>query len=67
MKYDNQQDSAEESVAEGVNSVWRRLETQYPSVLEYMIDNTFGQEALTRYSCWFALERAVQYDKGAQW
>lgn len=32
-----------------------------------MIENTMGEEALTRYSCWFALEHAVKTDGGAQW
>ncbi|KAG0329114.1 hypothetical protein BG004_002398, partial [Podila humilis] len=50
------------------NTVWQCLEQQYQStVLDFMIKNTTGEEALTRYSCWFALEKAVGYDAGAQW
>ncbi|KAI7828803.1 hypothetical protein BC939DRAFT_50735 [Gamsiella multidivaricata] len=32
-----------------------------------MIVNTMGVEALTRFSCWFALERVVKNDDGARW
>jgi hypothetical protein len=48
-------------------SVWTLLENQHPIILAFMIENTEGEEALTRYSCWFALERAVRYDGAAQW
>ncbi|KAF9143504.1 BRCA1-associated ATM activator 1 [Mortierella sp. GBA39] len=48
-------------------SIWTLLQTQHPTVLTFMIENTAGEEALTRYSCWFALERAVRYDGAAQW
>ncbi|KAF9180023.1 BRCA1-associated ATM activator 1 [Haplosporangium sp. Z 767] len=47
--------------------VWQTLETKHSSILEYMIENTKGDEALVRFSCWFALEQAVKYDSGAQW
>ncbi|KAI8360399.1 armadillo-type protein [Mortierella sp. GBAus27b] len=47
--------------------VWQRLETQYPTTLSFLIENTAGEEALTRYSCWFTLERVVKYDDGARW
>ncbi|KAK3841953.1 MAG: hypothetical protein J3R72DRAFT_146177 [Linnemannia gamsii] len=48
-------------------SIWTLLKTQYPSILAFMIESTEGEEALTRYSCWFALEQAVRYDDAAQW
>ncbi|KAF9909162.1 BRCA1-associated ATM activator 1 [Linnemannia zychae] len=48
-------------------SIWTLLETQHPNILAFMIENTEGEEALTRYSCWFALEQAVRYDGAAQW
>ncbi|KAF9408808.1 hypothetical protein BGZ76_005786 [Entomortierella beljakovae] len=48
-------------------SVWHMLETRYPTILSYLITNTMGDEALTRYSCWFALEHAVKSDGGARW
>ncbi|KAG0030029.1 BRCA1-associated ATM activator 1 [Podila clonocystis] len=52
----------------GSPNVWQLLEQRYQStILEFMINNTMGEEALTRYSCWFALESAVRYDAGAQW
>ncbi|KAI1319926.1 BRCA1-associated ATM activator 1 [Mortierella claussenii] len=51
----------------GSAGVWNLLETRYPTILNFMIDNTMGEEALTRYSCWFAWEHAVKYDGGAQW
>ncbi|KAF9922771.1 BRCA1-associated ATM activator 1 [Linnemannia zychae] len=47
--------------------IWTLLVAQYQSILEFMIENTKGEEALTRYSCWFALGRAVKYDGAAQW
>lgn len=48
-------------------SIWTLLQTQHPTILTFVIENTAGEEALTRYSCWFALERAVRYDGAAQW
>ncbi|KAK3808483.1 MAG: armadillo-type protein [Benniella sp.] len=51
----------------GIDGVWHLLETQYPSVLKFLIENTAGEEALTRFSCWFTLERVVKYDDGARW
>ncbi|KAF9573832.1 BRCA1-associated ATM activator 1 [Mortierella alpina] len=48
-------------------SVWKQLETVHPSILSYIIENTHGEEALVRYSCWFALQYAVKNDSGAQW
>ncbi|KAF8945987.1 BRCA1-associated ATM activator 1 [Haplosporangium gracile] len=48
-------------------NIWTLLQTQHPTILTFMIENTNGEEALTRYSCWFALERAVRYDGAAQW
>ncbi|KAF9108723.1 BRCA1-associated ATM activator 1 [Mortierella sp. GBA35] len=48
-------------------NIWTLLQTQHPSILAFMIENAVGEEALTRYSCWFALERAVKYDGAAQW
>lgn len=48
-------------------SIWTLLQTQHPTILTFMIENTAGEEALTRYSCWFALGRAVRYDGAAQW
>ncbi|KAG0291064.1 BRCA1-associated ATM activator 1, partial [Dissophora globulifera] len=48
-------------------SVWHLLQTQYPSILDYLIANTMGDEALTRFSCWFALAHLVKYDDGARW
>ncbi|ORZ12186.1 hypothetical protein BCR41DRAFT_106255 [Lobosporangium transversale] len=50
-----------------IPNVWQQLETHYPIILKFMIDNTMGEEALTRYSCWFAWEHAVKYDGGARW
>ncbi|KAG0007122.1 BRCA1-associated ATM activator 1 [Modicella reniformis] len=49
------------------NGIWQLLEARYPIILEFLIENTAGEEALSRYSCWFALERIVQYDDGARW
>ncbi|KAF9109273.1 BRCA1-associated ATM activator 1 [Mortierella sp. AM989] len=57
-------------ISNGTNNttgVWQLLETRYPTILNFMIENTMGEEALTRYSCWFALEHAVKTDGGAQW
>ncbi|KAF9961074.1 BRCA1-associated ATM activator 1 [Mortierella alpina] len=48
-------------------SVWKQLETVHPSILSFIIENTHGEEALVRYSCWFALQYAVKNDSGAQW
>ncbi|KAG0214486.1 BRCA1-associated ATM activator 1 [Mortierella sp. GBA30] len=52
---------------DSVATVWELLETRHPSILAFLIQNTKGEEALMRYSCWFALEFAVKYDNGAQW
>ncbi|KAF8925565.1 BRCA1-associated ATM activator 1 [Dissophora ornata] len=65
LKYDTTQEVAS---GNGNNAnLWQLLETRYPTILDFMIENTMGEEALTRYSCWFALERAMKYDDGARW
>ncbi|KAF8976827.1 BRCA1-associated ATM activator 1 [Entomortierella lignicola] len=62
LKHDNSSNESGNTAG-----VWELLETRYPSILNFMIDNTMGEEALTRYSCWFALEYAVKSDGGARW
>ncbi|KAF9208541.1 BRCA1-associated ATM activator 1 [Podila verticillata] len=62
LKHDTVTDS---TLGGDSQNVWQLLEQRYQStILEFMINNTTGEEALTRYSCLFALESAVSYDAG---
>ncbi|KAG0017534.1 BRCA1-associated ATM activator 1 [Entomortierella chlamydospora] len=65
LKHDTNIISSDESG--DITDVWQRLETRHPTILDFMIENTMGEEAMTRYSCWFALEYAVKSDGGARW
>ncbi|KAF9585107.1 BRCA1-associated ATM activator 1 [Lunasporangiospora selenospora] len=47
--------------------IWTLLESKHPTILTFLLQNILGEEALTRYSCWFALERIGKNDGGAQW
>ncbi|KAF9408419.1 BRCA1-associated ATM activator 1 [Podila epigama] len=49
-------------------SVWQMLETRYrTTILDFIINNTAGTEALTRFACWSALEQVATHDAGVQW
>ncbi|CAJ0831553.1 17217_t:CDS:10, partial [Entrophospora sp. SA101] len=49
------------------SSLFHQLINEYLDILDFILDNSFAEEGLTRYSCIEALQQIVTYEQGSNW
>ena len=49
------------------DSLFHKLINEYTDILDFILENAFSEEGLTRYSCIEVLQQIVTYKEGSNW